>query len=110
MMVFRRSEREGGAAFTFRVSDVVAIPLRGTMLRLRVADGQPSMADLGVGARLRLRSPAGEEREVRIADHVVTGGRPTQERLDRARELDVLIADGAGTSIEIGWLATGPVD
>lgn len=107
-MVFRRSARERGGAFTFRVSDVVVVPLRGTMLRLRVADGTPSMADLGVGARLRLRSPAGEEREVRIADHVVTGGRPTQDRLDRARELDVLIADGA--SIEIGWLATGPMD
>jgi hypothetical protein len=89
MMVFRRSNDGRGGAFTFRVSDVVDVPLRGIVLRLRLVEGAPS--------------------EVRIAGHAVTGGKPTQARLDRTRELDVLLAEGSDRGVEIGWLATGPV-
>lgn len=104
-----RKKGIGGTPFTFRVSDVVDVPLRGTMLRLRLAAGSPSMVHLAVGSTLRLRSPAGAERTVRVTAHAVTGGRPTQERLERARELDVVIAeDEAGEPIEIGWTASGP--
>jgi hypothetical protein len=110
MAAFRRAKKDGGGPFTFRVSDVVDVPLRGLLLRLRLVAGSPSMGDLGVGTALRLRSPSGVERDVRVTGHAVTGGRPTQERLDRVRELDVLVEDGAsGEPIEIGWIASGPV-
>jgi hypothetical protein len=109
-MLGRKRTVARGGPFEFRVSDVVGVPLRGTVLRLRVTDGAPSMDALGVGARLRLRTPAGGEHEVRIRGHSLTGGKPTQERLDRTGELDVLIEDGAlGEDIQIGWLARGPV-
>ena len=110
MAAFRRAKNDRGGPFTFRVSDVLDVPLRGLMLRLRLVEGMPSMDDLAVGASLHVRSPAGVEREVRVAAHSVTGGRPTQARLDRVRELDVLIEDGASAEpIEIGWIARGPV-
>lgn len=105
------SDRARGGAYTFRVSDVVDVPLRGTMLRLRVVDGTPSMADLGTGATLRLHSPAGAERQVTVKAHAVPSGRASQARLDRVRELDIIIADeesSGGDPIEIGWTASGP--
>ena len=71
------------------------------------------MNDLGVGAAITLRSPQGAERRVVITDHAVTGGRPTQERLDRFRELDVMVADvdaGGADPVEIGWMASGPAE
>jgi hypothetical protein len=109
MARLRRPRNNRGGPFTFRVSDVVEVPLRGTLLRLRLVNGTPSMDDLGVGAALRLRSPAGVERDVHVTAHSVTGGKPTQERLDRVRELDVLIDGAAEKPIEIGWTASGPV-
>jgi hypothetical protein len=106
----KRSSDGKGGAFTFRVSDVVDVPLRGLMLRLRLVNGTPSMADLTIGSTLRLRSPDGVERDARVIAHAVTGGVPTQQRLDRVRELDVLIDDdSAAGAIEIGWMASGPV-
>jgi hypothetical protein len=102
-------KKEAGRAFRFRVSDVVDVPLRGTLLRLRLVDGSPSMKALGVGDRLRLIDTDGVERQVSITGHAVTGGVPTQQRLDRARELDVLVDDAAAVEVEIGWMASGPV-
>jgi hypothetical protein len=110
MPVFRRQRRARGGAFEFRVSDVVAVPLRGTMLRLRLVEGSPSLEDLAVGRELVLRGPAGAERRVRIRAHSVTIGKPAQARLDRTGELDVIIEDDSGGEpIEIGWLAGGPL-
>jgi hypothetical protein len=110
MLGLRRKDGRGGD-FTFRVSDVVDVPLRGTMLRLRLVDGTPALSDLDVGSALRLRGMNGTERQVRITAHSVTGGRPTQQRLDRTREFDVIIANDADHAerVEIGWMASGPV-
>lgn len=112
----QRSKRKSGAdsAFSFRVSDVVDVPLRGTKLRLRLIEGEPSMKELGVGATLLLRTQAGEEGRVRIVAHAVSSGRAQQARLDRTRELDVIVTpDGADPGVripaEIGWTASGPV-
>jgi hypothetical protein len=108
----KKSSGEGGA-FAFRVSDVVDVPLRGIVLRLRLLEGSPALADLGVGSALQLRAPDGTERRVTIAAHPVTGGKPSQARLDRTREFDVLIAEAPGSgsvpTVEIGWTARGPV-
>lgn len=112
MNAWRRSRKARGDVFRFRVSDVVEVPLRGHLLRLRLVEGSPSVSDLAVGRKLKLVSPAGLEREVTIASHAVTGGRQTQERLDRTREMDVVISGGdAGSGaarVDIGWTAAGP--
>jgi hypothetical protein len=106
--------KSGGGPYTFRVSDSVKVPLRGYMLRLRVTEGTPSMSDLAVGKVLRLRAPDGSTRDLPILAHSVTGGVASQKRLDSVRELDVIVdgalAEAEGTAVEIGWLATGPVE
>lgn len=107
-----RKSRQTGGAYLFRVSDVVDVPLRGTVLRLRLVEGTPAMADLRSGQRLRLEAPDGVTRDVTVTGHAVTGGRPTQKRLDRTREVDVIITDAqalAAAPVEIGWFARGPV-
>ncbi len=82
------------------------------MLRLRTVEGAPRIKDVAPRRKLQLISPRGEAREVTILDHSVIGGRQTQERLDRTRELDIVIsAEDAGTDgdrIDIGWFAAGP--
>jgi hypothetical protein len=103
-----------GGAYIFRVSDVVDVPLRGTKLRLRLLEGTPSMKDLGVGAKLVLQTLSGEERRLQIVAHPASIGTATQKRLDRSRELDVLVTeDGAQPGVripaEIGWTVRGPV-
>jgi hypothetical protein len=107
-----KKSRAGGA-FRFRVSDSLDVPLRGWLLRLRLLDGTPSLKDLAPGSHLRLQSPQGQERVVTILAHAVTGGRSTQERLERIGELDVVIAltdaRGDGDGVAIGWIASGPV-
>jgi hypothetical protein len=111
MLGFGRKKSSGGGPFLFRVSDVVEVPLRGLMLRLRVVEGAPDVGDLAVGREVTLRTPAGQERRVRITAHTVTGGKPTQARLDRTGEFDVLVdvAGLEGEPVEIGWMAAGPV-
>ena len=103
-----------GGPYTFRVSDSVEVPLRGRMLRLRLTEGTPSMSDVAVGRILRLKSPTGATRDLPILAHAVTGGNPTQKRLEQVRELDVIVdgpaSAGDGDPVEIGWYATGPVE
>jgi hypothetical protein len=106
-----KKAKAGGGAFRFRVSDSVEVPLRGRMLRLRVVEGSPAMADLEPGSALRVSGP-GADRIVTVVGHAVTSGRATQERLERVRELDVVIADDAEREdgpVDIGWYASGPV-
>jgi hypothetical protein len=106
----KKAKAEGGA-FRFRVSDSLVVPLRGRMLRLRVVEGSPAMADLKPGSTLRVSGP-GADRMVTVVAHAVTSGRATQDRLERVRELDVVIADDAEREdgpVDIGWFASGPV-
>ncbi|HUP88236.1 MAG TPA: hypothetical protein VM100_02735 [Longimicrobiales bacterium] len=106
------SKKKSGGAFSFRVSDAVEIPGRGFLLRLKLNDGDPAIADLGVGKKIILRSPAGGERAVVIKDHSVTQGPTSQDRLDRTREFDVVIetpdAVVENAAVDIGWTASGP--
>jgi hypothetical protein len=108
-----KKSRGAGGSFSFRVSDVVEVPLRGTKLRLRLLEGSPSMKDLGVGSTLVLQTPSGEERRAQIVAHASSSGFARQDRLERTRELDVIVTDdGAAPGVripaEIGWTATGP--
>jgi hypothetical protein len=113
MVALESSRGKASGPFRFRVSDSTPIPLRGHLLRLKLAEGAPSMASLAAGDRLRVTSPSGAERIITIVDHAVTGGRATQKRLERTRELDVVISredGGSGAAmIDIGWSASGPV-
>jgi hypothetical protein len=85
--------------------------MRGYLLRLRLLEGSPRISELGPGRRLRLRAPDGAERVVRVQDFAVVGGRATQARLERTRELDVIIsredALAGGRAVEIGWMVIG---
>ena len=105
-------KKKASQPFEFRVSDSVAVPMRGYLLRLKLLNGEPALADLGPGKRIKLRSASGRERVVTIKDFSVTQGVASQSRLDRTREFDVVIdaADGAieGETVDIGWTAAGP--
>lgn len=106
------SKKKAGGAFSFRVSDAVEVPMRGYLLRLKLQNGDPSIADLAVGKRIKLSSPAGKQKVVTIRDHSVTQGPTSQDRLDRTREFDVVI-DGPDAvfeneAVDIGWTASGP--
>ncbi len=98
-------------AYRFRVSDAVEVPLRGMMLRLKRVDGTAPLGALKPGATLRLMAPDGETRTARVKALSVTGGRPTQERLDRYGQADVVIAPEEarldGRPVEIGWYVVG---
>ena len=106
------NKKATGEAFEFRVSDAVEVPLRGYLLRLKLLSGEPALADVGPGKRIRLRSPDGMESVVTIKDYSVTQGAPSQKRMDRTRELDVMIegpdAIVNGRAVDIGWTALGP--
>jgi hypothetical protein len=71
------------------------------------------MKDLAPGKRIRLSAPSGAGRDVEILGHSATGGRASQNRLETARELDLVIrTEDAGDGperVDIGWQVTGPV-
>ena len=98
-------------AYRFRVSDAVAVPLRGVMLRLKRVAGNPAVGALAPGSTLRLQAPDGETRTVEVKALSLTGGRPTQDRLDRYGQADVVISPEEarmnGRSVEIGWFVVG---
>jgi len=100
-----------GNTFEYRVSDSLVVPLRGQLLRLRLTRGNPQASSVAVGRRLTVAAPDGREREVQILDHSITGGRVSQARLDKTRELDILLAtadaDIDGQAIGIGWTVRG---
>jgi hypothetical protein len=113
MGLFSKKKKAGGA-FQFRISDAVAIPRRGYLLRLKVLSGTPDIDDLGPGSRIRVTAPDGKQRMITVRDFSVTGGVQSQERLERYRELDIIVDHddgyGAGEEIQIGWVANGPTD
>lgn len=98
--------------FRFRVSDVYEIPRRGHMIRLKLLDGSPSMKDLRPGGSLWLEAPDGRGRPIRIVDIGVSSGRARQDRLERTRELDIVVASADIHAdegrVEIGWHAYPP--
>ena len=94
------------ASFELRVSDVMEVPLRGQLLRLKVTSGHARTEDVAVGKRLKLRSPSGAEREVTIKAHSITGGQLSQAGLNKTGELDVVVQRDDGAEVEpigIGW-------
>ena len=98
-MAAKRANSNSSDQFRFRVSDALAVPLRGFMLRLRLLEGEPAMRDLGPGTALRLRAPNGDERTVHVQDFSLTSGRPTQEVFDRNRQIDVIIPEAEAIAI-----------
>lgn len=107
------AQKRSDKSFRFNVSDVVDVPMRGVLLRLRLLDGDPAVKQLAPGSRLRLHGPDSESRVVSIRAKSLTGGRNEQDRLDAAGLMDVIVdtdeayADDA--PVRIGWVAEGPV-
>ena len=94
--------------FEMKVSDIVEVPLRGQMLRLKVVSGAVAVSDLAVGRKLRLTGPSGEQQVVEIVAHTLSGGNVTQKRLDQYGEFDALVrpVEGAQESpIDYGFRA-----
>ena len=89
----------------FRVSDVVPVPLRGYMLRLRLTDGEPAPALLRPGRSLHLVGPDGAQRVVRIQGIGAPSGRARADRLGRIGEIDVVVSAADGEAVSIGWTA-----
>jgi hypothetical protein len=112
MGLFGKKKKDSGP-FRFRVSDAVQVPLRGYLLRLKLQDGTPALTDIAPGKKLRMRGPHGGERIIHVKDYSATEGFPSQDKLDKRRELDIVIdqSDGLvdGEEIQIGWTASGPV-
>lgn len=106
------SKKASGEPFEFRISDAVEVPLRGYLLRLKLMSGDPALGDVAPGRRIRLRAPDGNEGVVTIKDYSVTQGAPSQKRMERTREVDVMIegrdAVVNGRAVDIGWTASGP--
>ena len=107
----KKSSHSGSARFN--VSDALDVPLRGFLLRLRRVEGELAVDDIAPGGRLRLTSPEGITRDVTVRAKSLTGGRNTQERLDKTGQIDVIIgseeAYADGIPVGIGWSAEGPV-
>jgi hypothetical protein len=100
-------------SYELKVSDSIHIPFRGHLLRLKIAEGVPRMKELRVGTRLRVSGPDGRSGVVEILGFPTMAGRQTQERVERTRELDIVIPSEQavidGARIEIGW-RVGPAD
>ena len=113
MGLFSKKKKSSGP-FQFRISDSVAVPRRGYMLRLKLLDGAPALDDVAPGRKLHVRGPSGDVRTVLIKDYSATEGFPSQKKLDERRELDIVVGqdDGLlnGEEIQIGWTASGPVE
>ena len=94
-------------SYSFRVSDSLNVPNRGHLLRLKLLEGSPRLKELKRGRRLLVTGPRGESAHVVVLGHATMGGRPTDARLERTRELDVVIPAAQafvdGHRIEIGW-------
>jgi hypothetical protein len=105
--------KEMSERFEYRVSDSMVVPLRGQLLRLKLASGDPDVKSISEGQQLRVRAPDGRERVIKILGHAISGGTVTRQRLQRTRELDVVVPfdDAAidGETIAIGWSVSGPV-
>lgn len=95
--------------FSFRVSDALPVPLRGTMLRLKLAEGTPMLSALEPGSTIRLEGPGGETRSAEVKALSMTGGRASQGLLEKYGQLDVLIPPPATDSrpVQIGWYVVG---
>lgn len=96
----------------FRVIDAVALPYKGQLLRLRLAEGNaPPVRELK-GSRLLARSPDGEEQTLRVIEFATVGGRPSDRRLARTGRIDLVVdsEDGrARPSVTTRWEVMGPV-
>lgn len=96
--------------YRFRVSDVVQVPLRGTMLRLKLLEGDPSPDALEAGKTIRLVGPGGRTASAQVRSLAVTTGSAAKETLHQYRQVDVVVAPESssdGLPVGIGWFVVG---
>lgn len=96
-----------GTGATFRVLDAMDAPLRGRILRLRLQSGEAPSVKALKGARLRARSPDGDEKIVRVEGFAVFGGKASDERLARTGRVDLHVTEeGEGPPVGLRWEVT----
>lgn len=81
----------------FLVIDAMDAPHRGRIVRLRLQGGRPPTLRELKGARLRARSPKGEEEVLRVMGFFLPGGRPSDARLSRTGRVDLVVEGENGT-------------
>ncbi|MEZ4417304.1 MAG: hypothetical protein R3E10_16230 [Gemmatimonadota bacterium] len=96
----------------FRVIDAFAAPHGGSILRLRLTEGEaPSLRSLK-GATLTAKSPDGAQaRRVRVDGFAVAGGKPSDKRFKATGRVDLHVKDadgGQGEPIWLKWQVEGP--
>jgi hypothetical protein len=95
----------------FRVLDALDAPHGGSILRLRLQEGDaPSIKEIK-GATLSGRAPDGTEASARVRGFAVFGGKPSDERLKATGRIDVHVEDaqtGGTTEIARTWTVQAP--
>ncbi|MCA9737420.1 MAG: hypothetical protein R3E98_13645 [Gemmatimonadota bacterium] len=95
----------------FRVIDALAAPHGGSILRLRLTDGEAPALRALKGATLTAKSPDGSaSRRVRVEGFPVMWGKPSDARVKASGRVDVHVKDldGAGEPIWLKWQVEGP--
>lgn len=96
---------------TFRVIDAMDAPHHGRIVRLRLQGGHPPALRELKGAKLRARSPRGEEELLQVLGFFLPGGRPSDTRLSRTGRIDLVVGkqDGDGRpKVSTRWEISGP--
>jgi hypothetical protein len=96
----------------FRVIDALDAPHGGSILRLRLLEGDPpSIKDIK-GSTLTGRAPDGSTADVRVTGFAVFGGKASDERFKSTGRIDVHVEDpatrGATTPVTRTWTVEGP--
>lgn len=96
----------------FRVLDSVETPGGGSVLRLRLQEGEAPTVKALKGARLLVRSPDGEEQTVKVKGFALVGGKPSDGRLARTGRVDIQIEGEGDTDHPIALRSEveGPIE
>lgn len=90
---------------SFKVLDAFPAPHTGTILRLRLQEGEaPTLKDLR-GSNLRAEGPDGESCDLKVEGFALFGGKASDARLARTGRIDVHASksDQAGPTPGLQW-------
>jgi len=95
----------------FKVIDAFRAPHGGSILRLRLMDGEaPSLRSLK-GATLTANSPDGDSSQrVTVEGFAVSGGKASDTRFKQTGRVDVRVSNegNSGDPIGLQWVVEGP--
>jgi hypothetical protein len=85
----------------FKVIDAMDAPHRGRIVRLRLMEGEAPTVRQLKGARLRARSPNGEEETLVTLGFASFWGRPSDGRLRRTGRVDLIVEGDQGSPLRV---------